>query len=86
MQDSPIMDDTTDSEWIASEGWPVMAIGGGVTILLTLISLPLGCFALGLLVWLRHTLRVPVRRVPNITRAVLAPADGIVVELSLIHI
>mgnify|MGYP006060815593 FL=1 len=76
------MDDTTDSEWIASEGWPVMALGGGVTILLTLISLPLGCFALGLLVWLRHTLRVPVRRVPNITRAVLAPADGIVVEIT----
>ena len=76
------MDDTTDSEWIASEGWPVMALGGGVTILLTLISLPLGCFALGLLVWLRHTLRVPVRRVPNITREVLAPADGIVVEIT----
>ena len=48
------MDDKTDSEWIASEGWPVMALGGGVTILLTLISLPLGCFALGLLVWLRQ--------------------------------
>ena len=82
MQDSPIIDDTTEGQWIASEGWPVMALAGGVTILLTLISLPLGCFALGLLVWLRHTLRVPIRRVPNIARAVLAPADGIVVEIT----
>jgi len=76
------MDQTTDSDWIASEGWPVMAVAGGVTILLTLISVPLGCIALGLLVWLRHTLRVPARRVSNLPRAVLAPADGIVVEVT----
>ena len=77
-----MMDDTTDSDWIAGEGWPVMALAGGVTILLTLISVPLGCIALGLLVWLRHTLRVPARHVPNLPRAVLAPADGIVVEVT----
>lgn len=82
MQDGVTMEHATDSDWIASEGWPVMALAGGVTILLALVSLPLGCIALGLLVWLRHTLRVPSRRAPGVARAVLAPADGIVVEVT----
>ena len=82
MQDSVTMEHATDSDWIASEGWPVMALAGGVTILLALVSLPLGCIALGLLVWLRHTLRLPSRRAPGVARAVLAPADGSVVEVT----
>lgn len=75
-------DMATDQGWIAAEGWPVMALAGGVTILLTLIWLPLGCIALGLMVWLRHTLRTPTRRIPDAAGRVLAPADGIVIEVS----
>ena len=71
-----------DQGWIAAEGWPVMALAGGLTILLTLIWLPAGCFALGLLLWLRHTLRTPDRRIPDAEGVILAPADGIVVEVS----
>ena len=75
-------DSASDQSWIAPEGWPVMALAGGVTILLTLVWLPLGCIALGLMVWLRHTLRTPSRQVPDAEGSVLAPADGIVVDIS----
>ncbi|RZO29010.1 MAG: hypothetical protein EVA90_04335 [SAR116 cluster bacterium] len=67
--------------WIASDGWAVLAIAGIATIILTLISLPLGTFALGLMVWLRHTLRAPTRLSPDDPGLVLAPADGVVIEV-----
>ena len=59
-----------------------MATAGVATILLTMIWLPLGCIALGLMAWLRYTLRTPSREVPDITGAVLAPADGLIIEIS----
>jgi len=67
---------------IADDGWPVLALAGIVTILLTLIYAPLGTFALGLMVWLAHVLRAPVRTVPDGTGLVLAPADGRIVEIA----
>lgn len=67
--------------WIAPEGWPVLALAGIITIVLTFIALPLGCFALGLMVWLRHILRLPARRVPEDAQAILSPADGKVLEV-----
>jgi len=67
--------------WTASEGWPVLALAGIVTIILTFIALPLGSFALGLMVWLRYILRLPARRIPDEAAAVLAPADGTVLEV-----
>jgi phosphatidylserine decarboxylase len=70
-----------EGSWIASDGWAVLAIAGIATIILTLISLPLGTFALGLMVWLRHTLRAPTRLSPDDPGLVLAPADGVVIEV-----
>ncbi|MEC8549185.1 MAG: hypothetical protein VXY93_01725, partial [Pseudomonadota bacterium] len=51
--------------WLAADGWSVLALAGIVTIILTLIALPLGAFALGLMIWLRYTLRVPSRMSPQ---------------------
>lgn len=68
--------------WIAGEGWAVLAIAGIATILLTSISLPIGTFALGLMVWLRYTLRVPSRLSPDDPGLVLAPADGVIIEVA----
>jgi phosphatidylserine decarboxylase len=62
--------------WIAAEGWPVLALAGMITIILTFIALPLGSFALGLMVWLRYILRLPARQIPDDDTAILAPADG----------
>ena len=74
----------TDFEtgWIAADGWAVLGMAGIVTIILTLISLPLGAFALGLMVWLRYSLRAPRRVSPADPALVLAPADGVVVEVA----
>ena len=47
-----------------------------ITIILTFIALPLGSFALGLMVWLRYILRLPARQIPDDDTAILAPADG----------
>jgi len=69
------------SAWVAPDGWPVLALAGLVTIILTFIALPLGSFALGLMVWLRYILRMPARRIGADARAVLSPADGTVLEV-----
>lgn len=70
--------------WLAPEGWLVLALAGIVTIVLTFISLPLGTFALGLMLWLRYTVRVPSRLSPQDPGLVLAPADGRILEISLL--
>ena len=69
---------------VASEGWPVLAAAGIVTILLAFVFLPLGGFALGLMLWLRHILRVPPRQLPaEADGAVLAPADGVITSIGM---
>jgi len=70
---------------IADEGWPVLALAGFITILLTIIYTPLGTFALGLIVWLAHILRVPHRQSPDDDDAILAPADGRVIDVADSH-
>ena len=46
---------------VADDGWPVLAMAGLVTIIVSIIFLPVGCFLLGIMVWLAHLLRVPNR-------------------------
>mgnify|MGYP002009490581 CR=1 FL=1 len=66
---------------IAEDGWPLLALAGLLTILLTILFVPLGTFSLGLLVWLAHVLRIPERKVPEAKNAIVAPADGRVIEI-----
>ena len=66
---------------IAEDGWPVLAVAGAVTILVSFLALPVGCFLLGLMMWLAHILRVPRRLPPPGEHLVIAPADGRVVEI-----
>lgn len=88
MTDTPT-DRSTDAGmkdgWLAPEGWSVLALAGIVTIVLTFIALPLGAFALGLMIWLRYTVRVPSRVAPQDPGLVLAPADGRILEISLLE-
>ena len=35
---------------IADEGWPVLAVAGAVTILVSFVALPVGCFLLGVMI------------------------------------
>ncbi len=69
---------------IADDGWPVLALAGLLTILLTILFVPFGTFALGMLVWLAHILRIPNRRAPASEGVVLAPADGRVSEIAMV--
>ena len=66
---------------IADEGWPVLAVAGAVTILVSLVTLPVGCFLLGVMMWLAHILRVPHRLPPQGENLVVAPVDGRVVQI-----
>ena len=51
------------SDWkIADDGWPVLALAGILTILTSMLFLSLGCFFLGIMVWLAHGLRQPNRQ------------------------
>ena len=66
---------------IADEGWPVLAVAGAVTILVSFVALPVGCFLLGVMMWLAHILRVPHRLPPQDENLVVAPVDGRVVQI-----
>ena len=68
---------------IADEGWPVLAVAGAVTILVSFLALPVGCFLLGVMMWLAHILRVPLRLPPEGKNLVVAPVDGRVVQIKL---
>ena len=81
MTDSPT-DNDRNVGWLASDGWSVLALAGIVTVILTLIALPLGAFALGLMIWLRYILRMPQRISPQDPGLVLAPADGKIIEIT----
>ena len=67
---------------IAEDGWPVLAVAGALTILISFVALPVGCFLLGLMMWLAHILRVPHRLPPPGENLIIAPADGRVVEIT----
>ena len=66
---------------IADEGWPVLAVAGAVTILVSFVALPVGCFLLGVMMWLAHILRVPNRLPPTGEDVVVAPVDGRIVQI-----
>ena len=69
-------------DWkIADDGWPVLALAGIVTILTSMIFLPLGCFFLGIMMWLAHGLRVPNRQTKADDQIIYAPADGVVLDI-----
>ena len=86
MSDGTADQQKTSFLWqIADDGWPVLALSGLLTILLTILFVPFGTFALGMLVWLAHILRVPERRAPASKAVVLAPADGRVTEIAMVE-
>ena len=67
---------------IAREGWPFLAIAGGVSLLAAYLvgwwSVPLWLATLFILQFFRD----PARELPEDPRAVVAPADGRIVEVS----
>lgn len=77
-----LTDSDSNAGWLAPDGWSVLALAGILTIILTLIALPLGAFALGIMIWLRYTLRIPSRLSPQDPGLVLAPADGRIIEIT----
>ena len=70
---------------IADDGWIYVAVVGGLSILLSLIYLPLGTFALGITFWFAHIMRMPQRQRPDNAHAILAPADGVIVDIDKAH-
>ena len=66
---------------VADDGWPVLAMAGIITILASIIFLPLGCFLLGMMVWLAHLLRVPNRQINADHQTIYAPCDGVILEI-----
>ncbi|MGB1900428.1 MAG: hypothetical protein ACPHOZ_04310, partial [Candidatus Puniceispirillaceae bacterium] len=69
-------------DWkIADDGWPVLALAGIVTILTSMIFLPLGYFFLGIMIWLAHGLRLPNRKTKADDQVIYAPADGVVLDI-----
>ena len=59
----------------------MLARAGIVTILASMIFLPLGCFFLGIMMWLAHGLRLPNRQTKADDQIIYAPADGVVLDI-----
>ena len=71
-------------EWkIADDGWPLLARAGILTILTSMIFLPLGCFFLGIMMWLTHGLRIPKRQTKVDDEIIYSPADGVVLDVEI---
>jgi phosphatidylserine decarboxylase len=68
---------------VASEGWPFILPPAGLACILALVGWPLGAAAFGVaaLAFLGF-FRDPERRAPGVAGAVLAPADGKVMEVA----
>lgn len=66
---------------ITDDGWPVLALAGIFTIFVSIISLPLGYFLLGLMMWLAHLLRLPHRQTKSDDKNIYAPCDGVILEI-----
>ena len=66
---------------VADDGWPILALAGIITIVVTIIFLPFGCFLLGMMVWLAHLLRVPNRQTIVDNQTIFAPCDGVILEI-----
>jgi phosphatidylserine decarboxylase len=66
---------------IHPDGWKFVAIGAGATIVLWLLSAPLGWLALIATLWIAYFFRDPWRVTPERAGAILAPADGLIVSI-----
>lgn len=67
---------------IAREGWPIIAIAAGVVVVLAFVSWLLAFLAALGLAFVIQFFRDPHREIPDEEDAVLAPADGRVIEVA----
>lgn len=67
---------------INNDGWKFISIFAGVTALLAILWLPLGLMGLVLTIWCYYFFRDPDRIVPQVKDVVVAPADGIVQNIT----
>ena len=64
-------------------GWPVLAVAGGLTAIVSALYLPLGLIGLAGLIYLKIILRMPKRPQPDIKAGqIAAPIDG---QILMIH-
>lgn len=66
---------------IADDGWVFVAAAGAITVMLSFVYQPLGSFVLGITLWFAHIMRVPQRQRPDDEYAIIAPADGVIVDI-----
>src|SRR5258707_2641017 len=64
------------------DGWNFVAIGAAATLVLFLLSRPLGWLALFATLWVAYFFRDPWRVTPTRAGLIVSPADGIVVALA----
>jgi len=71
---------------IAVEGYPFIAIAGAVTVLCVLFALKVpAVIGLSVTLFCAYFFRNPERIIPDIERAVVAPADGRIIYLGNVH-
>ena len=67
---------------INEDGWKFISIMAAISVILTLIWLPLGIISFLLTIWCFYCFRDPNRVTPVLSGAVIAPADGFVVSIN----
>lgn len=67
---------------INEDGWKFISVMAAISVILTLIWLPLGGVSFLLTIWCFYCFRDPNRVTPVLSGAVIAPADGYVVSIN----
>ena len=67
---------------INEDGWKFVSVMAVVSLVLTLLWLPLGTVSFLITVWCFYCFRDPIRITPVLSGAVIAPTDGIVVSIN----
>ena len=67
---------------IYEDGWKFVAVGAFVSLIASLIWIPLGGLLLLATVLCFYSFRDPVRVTPVLSSAVVAPADGYIVSIN----
>ena len=67
---------------INEDGWKFISILAIITIITAMLWIPLGCISLIITIWCFYSFRDPIRVIPLLSSAIVAPADGYIVSIT----
>jgi len=67
---------------INEDGWKFVSILALISIVLTMLWIPLGCISFFITIWSFYCFRDPMRITPILSDVIVAPADGLIISIN----